>query len=131
MAFTLPDFNLMCNIHTVAGGANVFRLSVECNLALGRRTGIPYGAGEQDGGFTSLTPSLLLPALTDIRDSSCGGEMDIVEVPAGTGRWYLVTGVDDIGKGFANEHRVATLLKTWGFAGNGSGLTLPWPTPIP
>jgi hypothetical protein len=131
MAFVLPNFNLTCNIHSVVAGVHTFRLGSPCNLALGRRTGLILGAGVQDNGFDALTPSLLLPALTDIRDSSCGGEMDIVEVPAGTGRWYLVAGVDDIGKGFANEHRVATLFKTWGFPGNGSGLTAPWPTPIP
>lgn len=131
MAFTLPTFNLTCNIHTVAGGVNVFRLSSDCNLAMGRRTANPNGTVEQDGGLFGLLPILLLPVGTDVRDSSCGGEMDIVEVPAGTGRWYQVIAVDDVGKGFPNEHRLATLGKTWGFAGNGSGLTLPWPTPIP
>lgn len=131
MAFSLPTFNITVNIHTVAGGANVFRLSSPANLALGRRIAQPAAAGEQTGGLAGLTPTLLFPAGTDVRDSSCGGEMDIIEAPAGSGRWYLATLVDDIGKGFPNEHRFATLYKTWGFPGNGSGLTLPWPTPIP
>jgi len=132
MGFTLPTFNLMCNVHGVVAGVNSFRLSIECNLAMGRRINWLLGVGAvQNGGGNAFTPTLLVPAGTDVRDSSCGGEMDIIEVPAGSGRWYMAIGVDDIGKGFANEHRCVALEKTWGFAGNGSGLTLPWPTPIP
>jgi hypothetical protein len=56
---------------------------------------------------------LLLPALTDIRYSSLlpsGAWVgDCVEAPAGSGRYYAVWAVDDAGKGFANEHRVAIL----------------------
>ena len=56
---------------------------------------------------------LLLPALTDVRYTGVGGTSDsfydIVEVPAGSARWYWVLSVDDAGKGFANEHRVAEL----------------------
>lgn len=131
MAFTLPDFNITCNVHGVVGGVHTFRLSSACNLAVGKRVIWPVGAGSQTGGSSALMAQLLLPPGTDVRDSSCGGQMDIVEVPAGSGRWYIVVGVDDFGKGFANEHRCAVLFKTWGFAGNGSGLVAPWPTPIP
>jgi hypothetical protein len=131
MAFTLPTFNLTCNIFSVVGGAHFFRLDSPCNLAMGRRTALDRSAGEQDAGILGLTPTLLLPPLTDIRDASTMLESDLVEVPAGTGRFYLAVCVDDIGKGFPNEHRAATLNKTWGFAGNGSGLTVGWPFPIP
>jgi len=131
MAFTLPEFNLVCNIHGVVAGVNTFRIDSPCNLALSKRVTNFSTAGAQSGGMGGILPQLLLPAGTDIRDSSCGGSMDIVEVPAGSGRWYLVTMVDDIGKGFPNEHRYAHLFKTWGFTGNGSGLTQPWPSPIP
>jgi hypothetical protein len=58
---------------------------------------------------------------TDIRDLNTATGYDIVEVPAGTGRLYLVEQVDDVGKGFLNEHRCATLSK---------GL-FTWPSPIP
>lgn len=132
MAYVLPTFNLVCNVHGVVAGVNAFRLASDCNLAIGRRSSFPFGSGANFPGIADgWAPTLLLPAATDIRDGSCGGLCDIVEVPAGTGRWYLVSGVDDYGKGFPNEHRFATLVKTWGFAGNGSGLTAPWPTPIP
>lgn len=131
MAFTLPTFNLICNIDTVLpGDIHVFRLNSPCNLAMGRRVASEAstaGVLDQSG----LVPILLLPPLTDIRDASCGGFNDLVECPAGSGRYYIATNVDDVGKGFPNEHRLATLGKIWGFAGNGAGLTLPWPTPIP
>jgi hypothetical protein len=48
---------------------------------------------------------------------------DLVEVPAGTGRFYRVQWVDDLGKGFDNEHRFALLLQTNTFS--------PWPIPMP
>lgn len=86
---------------------------------------------QESGDQGGLTPSLLVPALTDIRDNSCGTRADVVEVPADTRRWYNVSSVDDVGKGFPNEFRVATLAKggwfgdwvTYGFT--------PWPAPIP
>jgi len=133
VAFTLPTFNLTCNIHTTAAGTNTFRLTSDCNLALGRRvTMLSGGFGTvAPGNMYGAVPTLLFPALTDVRDSSCGGGQDIIECPAGSGRWYTVELVDDIGKGFANEHRYAIVAKIWGFTGNGAGLTLPWPTPIP
>jgi hypothetical protein len=65
---------------------------------------------------------LLLPPGTDIR-SGVLGTADDVEVPAGSGRFYEVEFVDDVGKGFANEYRVALLIQTtaWGA----------WPLPYP
>lgn len=67
------------------------------------------------------TPTLLMPALTDIRDQFVpGGAGDLVEVPAGSGRLYNVVLVEDVAKGFTNEHRLAAIQKT--------GI---WPTPIP
>jgi hypothetical protein len=98
---------------------------------MGKRVASDRAAGQESGGMFGLTPVLLLAAFVDVRDSSCGGQMDVIEVPAGTGRWYLATLVDDIGKGFPNEHRAVSLYKIWNFAGNGAGLTAPWPTPIP
>jgi hypothetical protein len=63
---------------------------------------------------------LRLPALTDVRDTKSGGMPDILEVPAGSGRFYTSVWVDDIALGFANEHRFAIL------AGKS-----PWPLPFP
>jgi hypothetical protein len=78
------------------------------NLSPGRRVAAAYRTG-QDEVF------VLLPALTDVR---IGG---VVEVPAGSGRYYKVASVDDLGKGFANEHRYAAIVADYAS----------WPVPYP
>jgi len=133
MAFTVPDFNLTCGIYT--GGTfagKIFRANSPCNLAWGRRVSqLPVDISSVDSS-ASVAMTLLLPAGTDIRDSSTGGPVDIVEVPAGSGRWYFAEAVDDIGKGFANEHRGALLAKAWElFDPHGGFAGVFWPTPIP
>jgi hypothetical protein len=71
-----------------------------------------------------------LPAGTDIRDEGVDpGVADCVEVPAGSGRFYLVDYVDDVAKDFPNEYRIAVLVKV---GGAGFFPTFPlWPQPIP
>lgn len=121
MSFVLPHFNLICNIWH---GPNVppaaADLQSECNLALGRRTSSFQGVISSP---TEPIMSLLLPPGTDIRGGMCSSGPDVVEVPAGTGRYYTVVGLDDSGKGFPNEHRVGLIswTTTYGF----------WPSPIP
>jgi hypothetical protein len=117
--YILPTFNLLVNVWT-AGTAPPAAPRTTCmgNLAFGRRTGpvLP--------GVASSLMQLLVPAGTDIRDGVNGPPgRDLLEVPAGTGRYYQVNVVDDLGKGFANEHRVVLCSKFQGF-GN-------WPIPIP
>jgi hypothetical protein len=63
---------------------------------------------------------ILCPPFSDIRGLLNPGGSDGVEIPPGSGRRYLVDQVDDIGKGFANEHRFALIYPT--------GV---WPNPIP
>lgn len=120
MAFTLPTFNLMVNIWRAGNPhSNPPDVTSVCNLAMGRR--VASSAGIVTGvTATSNYWFLLLPALTDIRDSDCPSGADSVECPAGTLRFYNVVLVDDAGKGFANEHRVAFIEKV-----------SPWPQPIP
>ena len=65
---------------------------------------------------------LVVPMLTDIA-SARGLPFpfnDLVECPQGSGRFYEVLFVDDFGKGFANEHRIAMMTKI-----------PPWPVPTP
>lgn len=115
--FPLPTFNLTANIWRWANFPGPPDVVTVCNLANGTRTN-PSWAGV---GFIVSDPfqcpiNLLLPPLTDLRDAfQPGGLADIVEVPAGSGRTYFACSVDDSGKGFANEHRIAILLKygTW------------------
>lgn len=120
--YVLPVFNLTCNVWTFVTNPPLGppRISPVCNLAYGRR--VIFG-GEAIAGVADFPPaamSLLLPKLTDIRGLQSAAGNDIVEVPAGSGRYYIVVYVDDIGKGFTNEHRIALITQ------NGT-----WPTPVP
>lgn len=132
MAFTLPTFNLVCGIYSGPFHSRIVRLPVQvCNLAFGRRV-------QQSSNIDPfqllayVQPTLLLPPLTDVRDNSGTFRADVIECPSGTGRWYQVIGVDDIGKGFANEHRAAVLQKIYDSCdGTGTFPGLFWPEPIP
>lgn len=131
MAFSLPDFNITCNIYSGPYLARTIRPAspVPCNLAFSRRQQFP--TADEDANGWSVVMSLLLPPLTDIRDLSCSAVQDVVECPAGSGRWYQVGMVDDIGKGFPNEHRCALIYKISEAMWGASYLGLSWPGPIP
>jgi hypothetical protein len=131
MAFTVPTFNLVCDVYTGPWSTKVLRLSPSCNLAIGRRTAQPSLDWGANAPQTHALPRLLLPALTDIRDGSCNGVQDVVEVPSGSGRWYQVLGVDDVAKGFPNEFRFADLSKIYQQMNPIDYPGLQWPTPIP
>lgn len=111
MSFRLPTFNLPCSIWRHNRDWRTLPPDVEtfCNLTPGKRVTIPVA-------FTTVTAlgsvymMVLLPKGTDIRsneDSPVQG--DLIMVPTGTTRLYRVHFVDDIGKGFDNEHRFAAL----------------------
>ena len=123
MAFVLPTFNLTCDIGNVAfplgGPARI--VNEPCQLR-GPNPNNAINATAGTAGFIAIV--LLLGPLVDIRDpfNLPINNGDYVEVPSGTGRYYRVAIVDDIGKGFPNEHRFAVLIKVQGF---------PWPTPSP
>lgn len=132
MGYSVPTFNLTCDIYTGPWVTKALRLSSDCNLAMGRRVTFYHDNLDNQLECYGNIPNLLLPAGTDIRDTSCGHNFDIVEVPAGSGRWYEVMCVDDVGKGFDNEYRLATLGKAFdNNNGDGNYLGLFWPTPIP
>lgn len=74
--------------------------------------------GTGSAGVPLQAMNLLLPVGTDVRgpqdtvsntDASTQVKGDYVECPSGSGRYYVVAFVDDIGKGFTNEHRDACL----------------------
>lgn len=122
---------ILCNIYTGPWATKALRLAgVACNLALGKR--ISQSLAALPAAFTITNDAqLLLFKGTDIRDAGNASGYDVVEAPAGTGRFYWVLSVDDAGRGFANEHRVAFVQKAVAannpvaFAGSF------WPTPIP
>lgn len=136
MAFTLPKFNLDCGIwHNYLSvdplpafppGTAADEVS-ECQLYEWSRSTVPmayYVAEPTDikPWWFTLQQSIQvrLPPLTDVRDNQCAESADVIECPIGTGRWYIVTQVDDLHKGFPNEYRLAQCVKAW-----------TWPTPIP
>jgi hypothetical protein len=120
MAFRIPSMPLSANVWRQ--GLSVLdppSLVTVCNLSIGRRvlasTGIP-----SDLDTDTVVVTLLLPALTDVRDGVSPPGADTVEVPAGSLRYYVVKQVDDVGKGFPNEFRFAVISKL-----------APWPSPVP
>lgn len=123
MPFIIPEFNLTVDIwrFNLTPSTDPPSVTTTGNLAWGRRGAVPASGGTAAIGVVFTAPTLLLPALTDIRSKEKGAtDGDKVEVPAGSGRLYRCIYVDDIGKGFPNEHRGAYLVPL-----------APWPFPIP
>jgi hypothetical protein len=122
MAFVLPTFPSECGIwRAPIDFASPPDLVSPCQLRGPGSTYSPVTLGTT--GFYGVA-LLLLPPLTDIRDRFCipGNSSDGVEVPLGSGRYYVVALVDDTAKGFPNEHR---------FAGIAKSLSYLWPETIP
>jgi hypothetical protein len=133
MGFRVPSFNLLCRIwnrsDVPAGNINAFDLpdprvtDQPCQL----RAPGKLSTSQDANTFWIFGPTLLLPLLTDIRDSFTESDVavaltgpDLVEVPQGSGWIYTVVYVDDAALGFANAYRFAFLQKnafTPAFAG--------------
>lgn len=126
MTFRVPSFNLAVNVwHFPNTPPAAPDFVTPGNLAWGRRVNVAWEGSVSGFGDLSLVMTLLLPVGTDVRSKiTAAPNADVVEVPAGTGRFYIVLSVDDIGKGFPNEHRAATVQQ----ATPGG---VPWPSPIP
>jgi hypothetical protein len=117
MAFRVPQFNLTCNVWRLGNPVtNAPDLVTPAQL----RASGKQSSGQVGGGVLYYVPEVLFPAHTDVRDSQCPGSEDTIEIPAGTGRYYVVNNVEDVAKGFANEYRQAVVVKS-----------RPWPIPIP
>jgi hypothetical protein len=133
--YTLPTFNLVCSIWRTGWAARTYAapdVSSPCNLTPGRRVFTSRQAAFLNTAAPASLMFLLLPKLTDIRPAIASNNTeDLVEVPAGSKRFYEVQQVDDIGKGFLNEHRFATLLWTGGTQSFTDTGPIPVPVPIP
>lgn len=119
MPYIVPSFPLAVKVFTGPLATRVFRFNTTGNLAPGKRVFVQWWDWRTTGQ-PPLFLTLLVPAGTDLRGWNDPAAADIVEVPAGTGRLYVVEVVDDFGRGFPNEHRFAYLSQT-----------SPWPQPIP
>lgn len=133
MAFVVPAMPLTVGIYNGPYVGRVFRLFSPANLSTGRAS---RSSAFDDTGFPGILGTdrnLLLPSGTDIRDFACGLSYpyDIVEVPDGSGRWYAVGMVDDVGKGFPNEYRMAYLTKLCDTVDPNNNIGSNWPIPIP
>lgn len=124
MSFTVPTFNITVNLWRSTSDPDVDPPDVitTANLAWGRRVGATTAVWTIDTTWLPNAMVLLMPSHTDVRsdEKSGAGKSDTAEAPAGTGRMYRVTFVDDIGRGFANEHRAAVIIAM-----------PPWPEPYP
>ena len=141
MVYTLPTFNLSCNIWHMAQPLNVNApyiapvgapsVTCQCQLYISpRNTGTIgeywYKTMSGPGHWSDSGPGtqVRLPALTDVRYSmpNSGSYLtDVIECPAGSGRFYVVLSVEDRHKGFINEYRVANVALYL--------LTVGWPLP--
>jgi hypothetical protein len=131
VGFRVPAFPLFADFYTAGGLGGTYglpRVHAPCNLSPGRRV-LTTGLRSSPSGFIPLQMELLLPVHTDIRANWNTVVADIVEVPAGSKRFYLCASVDDVGKGFPNEYRLAII--EYSSNGNASLLGGPFPAPVP
>lgn len=135
LPFRLPVFPLDCVVwHNWDSAVSVYTawdLKVECNLATGRRINFPTQGTSAAIPVGRMHFQLLFPALTDVRSAVPGALNDVCECPKGSQVFYLITDVGDIGKGFANEHRMAYARMLYDFAGFVDTGPIPLPIPLP
>lgn len=112
-SYHLPTLILPTNVWRF-GNPTTNAPDVVClsNLIPGRRHVIETspGAGLPSGWLPASYCLLAIDA--DVRDEAgTGGSPDTVEIPAGSGRFYLVQYIEFVGLGFANQHQQAVLVK--------------------
>jgi len=108
--YVLPNFNITCNVWRFGNAiTNAPDLTPTGNLSPGRLTGVDEGLDPKSAN-TQGVMWLRLPAHTDVRDGKDVNGPDVIEAPAGSGKFYNCVWVDDIGTGFTNEHRFAALV---------------------
>jgi hypothetical protein len=112
--YRVPTFNVTCNVFTGTAtvappgpGVEPRVPALPCQLTYGTRVNVVSTGGTAAAGVLVQTMNLLVAKGSDLRGPQDVGNPDVIEVPAGTGRWYTVCFVDDIGRGFSNEHRTA------------------------
>lgn len=110
MAFTLPTLNLAC--HVWHNGATVPPVgppdipNMACQLAWDAHN-------DHVLAFGVTVRSLMKVRFghrVDVRGPLSATGSDVVEVPANSGRFYVVWYVDDVARGFGNEYRQAYVM---------------------
>ena len=137
MAYVVPAMPLFTQVwHNYDPAVSAYAspdANTPCNLSPGKRTFNSFIAPATT--FMSITcypfpMELLVPALSDYRPTSAGVLPDVIECPKNSLRFYVVAYVDDIGKGFANEHRLVMMYRFLQDAVFIDG-TFPVPVPLP
>jgi len=133
MPFTVPQFPLDCDIYTGPWIGKVFRATVSANLVFGRRSYLfPSTLEVAENSIYVAEMFVLFPAGTDVRTGAQGiPAHDYLELPADSGRWYMVQFVDDVGKGFDNEHRQAAVSQVCEILQPSLWPGANWPIPMP
>jgi len=130
-SYTLPQFNLTANVWSGELSAFTTRWSflppvrardfqTPCQLYIQQRvTGssyaIPFREGSNVTAQVLVRIDLRVPAGTSIRyplpnNADGSSTFDLVEVPAGSGKFYFVVFVTPVHQGFANEYLLAVLI---------------------
>ncbi len=120
----LPVFPLLANVwHTgnpVTDPPDLANIKAELVVTVHHRQ--VTGTTTQNKG--NITRFIYFEKGTDVRAIWPAGFPDVVELPAGSAKYYDIVDVDDVAKGFPNEFRVAAVVVTSQVAG-------PWPVPYP
>lgn len=138
MPYVVPSMPLKCNVwHNYDPAVSAYGapdiVGVKCNLTPGKRSFLLYGIPVtiiNSQLFYTFGVEMLFASLADIRPPDDTAWMDYIECPDGSGRFYGVFYVDDIGKGFANEHRFAFCHRV-AMATVFVDATIPVPVPLP
>lgn len=107
MAHQLPSFPAAANIWRFANYVGAFPPDVVTVSELILRKPVFHRYFNGTTVVTTFVVELWFPPLTDVRGWEGHIGQDVVEFPAGSGRVYLVSYVDDYAKGLPNEFRVA------------------------
>lgn len=116
MPFQLPVFNLKCRAWSNQDMTFPPRVTnVDCNLAWGRRVNVPSTGGTGFLGVPLVAMQLLVRSTADLRGQTSTTGSDAIEVPSGSGRYYICYYVDYLGMGFPNEHKCAIISQFFPF----------------
>jgi len=100
MPYQPPGFPARCNVYDNGGGGPPRVVNLPCNM-----NGMNRDHNSYDFGFSYQL--MYFPYRSDVRDSTdaaAGG--DWVELPPGSGAFYLLLAVRDVARGYPNEFRI-------------------------
>lgn len=103
MAFSLPTFNLVCNIWIIGdqpGEGPASWQDIPCQLYLNSRTPV----AQEYGTYWAWSPSIFLRL--PIAEKLAWEQAGIIEIPSGDPEYYIPRLKEKMHRGFANEYLV-------------------------